>query len=735
MSIGELKMRFEHILNQKLSVILENEDSISPFGGSYDRQYAEDILHHTIGPLTNNPRWINKPWNSPNPEPEGYQPGGRAYNWSPEDVIYAFAGNPSKLFQGGSDSPNHGRMGGAPMFRAARKVARKFGKATDKDFISDLYANGFVPLTKMMKPGFDEGRSPFISYVIRSVVGAMEAGPGAEQSSLDVTAGSRAGQSNADTKRANRMKGKMGLQAALELENPTPNQIRQAASAVQGKYQSERSFDKVPENPFEQYSADYYQTMMMYADALETGDEDRIEAAQNQIRQLIEKIQDANPQIRGAASGLGQAISNKDRKTSIGIASMDNRKDDEASSLGDSMAGDDSEDNWLQPEAVNYILDIALNYDLGSLLPKDSKWSQLASELGAKGGNLGGKMTVNELRYLIRSLGPIGSNYPGEGTMRSNTNIPRDSRGWWQPGEDPEIEPMPNGGQWNSIWKRGGYAPMQPTAIANEMTQEVDEFEKVGIPTGRKVAEKIDKKTGEVKVRETVSKVAISNTVKAARIKLQIIAAIHKDQLGLGESIGDKIPMGLFTDQIDRDIVVEHAEIMANMLQESLVLEAEASLPGKKNVGLLRRILHDLQKPQRPSNADTKKGAQTGTGLTDALKYQDKVSKWASKFNEEEVEEGGYGVAGAQNMNPEIQNVTGRPGGLEQNDVMTSEEAPAGWKGSIEAMKQHSDKFSADPKSGKLNPYAIANAMKKKGANPHYQDKKGAPAKKKKYRD
>lgn len=604
---------FERLLEKKLSVIVENENLIKPHGPSYDRQYAEDLLHHTIGPLTDNPTWVNKPWNSPNPQPEDYRPGGPAYSWTPEDVIFAFAGNPSKLFEGGADSPSHGRMGGAPMFRAAKKVARKFGKAQDKDFIADLYANGFVPLTKMMKPGFDEGRSPFISYVIRSVIGAMESGPGAEKSSLDVTADDRA-------------QGKLGLRAALKSNDPA--QIRAAANTVQGKYQTERSFDKSPENPFGQYSSDYYQTMMAYADALEAGDEDQIEAAQSRISQLVTTIQDANPQIRGAASGLGQAITNKDRKTSIGIASMDNRKDDEADSLGDSMSDDDHEDSWLQPEAVNYILDIALNYDLGSLLPSDSKWTALGAELGAKGGKIGGKMTVNELRYVVRSMGPVGSNYPGEGVIRSNTSIPRDAKGWWKPGEDPEIEPLPNGrGKWNSIWKRNGYAPMQPTSIAAEMTQEVDEFNKLGIPTARKVTEK-------AKIREAVSKVAVANTVKAARIKLQIIAAIHKDDLGLGESVTDKIPEGLFTDAIDREIIVEHAEYMANILQKSLILEAEMSVPASKKVGLLKKILRELQKPQRP--APQGKGEQTGDGLTRALKYQNKVSKWASKFNEEE---------------------------------------------------------------------------------------------------
>lgn len=604
---------FMKLLDDKLSCIVESQDAINHTDAQYDRQYAEDILFHTLGPLTDNPRWINGPWNSPNPEPEGYTPGGPAYSWTPDDVIFAFAGNPSKLFQGGSDSPGHGRFGGSPMLRLARRVARKFNKSEDKDFIADLYANGFVPLSRMMHPGADQGRSPFISFVMRSVMGAMESGPGAERSSLDVTADDRA-------------EGKLGLRAALKTNDPAA--VRAAAETVQGKYQTERSWDKTAANPFGQYSASYYQSMMAYADALESGDEDRIDAERSKMAQLIDTIQDANPQIRGAASGLGQAISNKDRKTSIGIASMDASKTDDGATLGDSLAGDDADEgNWLQPEAVAYILDIAVNYDIGAILPKDSKWKKMAAELGAKGGNIGGKMPVNELRYLIRSLGPIGSNYPGRDTMRSNTSVPRDARGWWQAGEDPEIEPMPNGGQWNSIWKRGGYAPMQPTAIANEMTQEVDEFNKIGIPTARKVNEKIDAKTGKVRIREAVSKVAVANTVRAARIKLQIIAAIHKDQLGLDESVTNNAAAGLFTDTIDRAIVVEHAEAMASILQESLVMEATSTAP--QDIGLLKRILRELQKPARPADVGT--GAKTGTGLTKALQYQDQLAKWVSK--------------------------------------------------------------------------------------------------------
>lgn len=48
------------------------------------------------------------------------------------------------------------------------------------------------------------------------------------------------------------------------------------------------------------------------------------------------------------------------------------------------------------------------------------------------------------------------------------------------------------------------------------------------------------------------------------------------------------------------------------------------------------------------------------------------------------------------------------------------EKAPAGWEGTVRAMKQkHGDKFGTGP--GKINPYAIAHAAAKKGYKPHYK--------------
>lgn len=643
----------ENIIDSKLNLILESIEAIDPHAPGYDRQRAEDLLWHTVGPLTDDPKWLNSKWSSSTPEPEDYEPGGPAYKWTPEQVVYAFAGNPSKLFMRSPDSPNSGKMGGSPMFRLAKRVARKFGKSQDDDFIADVFSNGFVPLTKMMHKGFDEGREPFISYVMRSVQGAMESGPGADKASLEVTSGDRS-------------KNHFGLAAALDSRDP--KKIRTAADKVKGEYRTKKSYDKHPDNPYQAYSYSYYTTMHNYADALESGSEDRIEAAQNQIRQLIDDIESSNPVIRGAASGMSQAVSNMDRgaasgearylvktrelekiansdkpdtfkklterlelikqmigllndkiakaedqdkkelfteykhamqsfvkavlgndqknlkiyrdklneyiqkhkdEKKFGVASMDYKSDDDSDSMGSSLTGDDNQDNWLDPEAVQYILDIALNYDVSQVLSKNSKWLEIAKQ-NAKGGKISGKMNVRELRYIIRSMGPLGSNYPGKDVVRSSTSVPRDTEGWWKPGEDPEIEPIRSLGLWNSIWKRNGYNPMTPSEIANEMASEVMEFKKLGISTGRTLKKTESKGKTEYSV---MSKVAVSNDLRSAKVKLQIIADIHKDDIGIGEGV-----KWINKDKTDRMIISECAQRMANKLNKSLILEAASSI-------------------------------------------------------------------------------------------------------------------------------------------------------------
>jgi hypothetical protein len=560
-------------LNSKFRTILENEDLSwkDPNSGSYDRQWAEDALFHTIGPLTENPRWVEK-WTSPSEPVPTFSPGGAAPRWQPEEVVFAFAGDPNMLFSGQKNnprSPEYGNKGGSPLFRTARKVARYYARPNDRQFISDLYSNGFIPLVRMMQPGFDEGRSPFISYAIRNIQSAMEHGTGGTA------------QSNAATgfETEHGVVGFKGL-----LEKTDPNDVRAAAEQVKGKYQETPSHDKHPDNPLGKYSPAFYSLAHMYADALELGDEDRIDAARNQIRQKIGEVEDENVFIPGASTGMGQAISTPDRKTSIGIASMDapSAGSDDEAGMAANIMGDTGEDSAVDPETITHMLDIAINYDLGQMLQHIPKYADMAAEFGAKGGKIGGKMGANELRYVIRTMGPLGSNYPGQGTVRANTSVPRDAKGWWEPGSDPEIEPIPEspeGSLWHSGWTRQDFPSMGPTEISQEMTQEVLEFNKLGIPTARKIKTKTDKRSGR-EIQETVSKVAVSNTLRSATVKLKFIAMLERDTLGLSESKGHPLLEEIVKmDAVDRELVAEACDWACARIERVLI---EKAPPGWK---------------------------------------------------------------------------------------------------------------------------------------------------------
>jgi len=97
-------------LERRLYTISEDNNPSwkSPHTPHFDRQYAEDCLFHTVGPLTDNPRWVNGNWTSPGynikgPPPE-FEPGGPAPQWTPEEIVYAMAGDPSMLFRA-SENP------------------------------------------------------------------------------------------------------------------------------------------------------------------------------------------------------------------------------------------------------------------------------------------------------------------------------------------------------------------------------------------------------------------------------------------------------------------------------------------------------------------------------------------------------------------------------------------------------------------------------------------------------
>lgn len=608
-------------INARLSALSENVGLDTswkdPGSGNYDRQKAEDALFHTIGPLMETPRWVNRPWSSPGEPVPGYKPGGPAPQWTEPEIIMAYAGDPNLLFKGADNpkSPSYGNKGGAPLYRMARRVARFYAKDKDRSFIDDLYSNGFIPLVQAMKPGFDEGREPFISWITRNVQSAMEHGVGGEERT-DRAAGfdSRHTTGNKDDiiSKDDFKDGQVGQRGVKSLVGVTdPQEVRRQAERVQGKFQNERLHDKHPDNPFGAFSSQYYQVAHMYADALETGDEDRIEGARNQLMQLADEIEDYSIPIRGASTGLGQAISTPDRKTSIGIASMDapGKGSNDTAGMAGNIVGDDTRNDTslADPETIGYVLDIAINYDLGTLL-KGTKYERIAGALGSKKG-IGGRMTVNELRYVIRSLpSSLGANYPGKGRMRAKIEVPRDKTGWWQPGEDPEIEPIPTGGKWTSIWTREGNAFMEPTQIAREMTEEVREFNKLGIKTVRSIKAKMKKGKA---FEEAVSNVSIITAIGKARVKLQLIADIHADELGIDDSLEDRqdVPdagilqarandaamaadpsamesirrSGIISESLDRFdkmLVVEAARYMVRKLTRTIVLETTRTWRG-----------------------------------------------------------------------------------------------------------------------------------------------------------
>jgi len=670
-------------LNRKLHALCESKESWKdPYSPDYDRQWAEDALFHVLGPLTDDPTWVNSQWYaklSGNPPVPGFDPGKPAPQWTTEEIVFAMAGDPNLLFRasGNPKSPGYGsKGGGAPLFRLAKRVARTYGRENDKPFIADMYQNGMVPLMKMMQPGFDESRKPFISYVMRTIQSAMEHGTGGGREE------SRAGGESSEyfvdptgkmrdrlpsgLEKNSRGKIKMpkgweriqvtGIQNILKLKDP--KQIRAAADIVKDEFRTKRAHDKHPSNPFGPFSPAYYRIVNNYADAIESKNKERIEAAQSQLHQLMDEINDSATNIVGASTGIGQAISTLDRakdprkvipqkldaldigrktviydteiqrtgedefsyqyrdakgdekfqtlsrdevidslatRQGLGIQSMDVPGDDGQGSAAGNIQGaeSDAEEKVINKDAIQYVLTMAMEHDLGQILKNSKKYLKMAQDMKCKKNkdgkpNIGGPMTPQEFRFIIRYMGWIGQNYPGIGVVRENVDIPRDgkkkSRNWLQPGEDPEIEPLPEKGNnpdglWHSQWARNDYPQLGPVEIAEEMTTETKEFIKLGIPSAR--ADRV------AAGKPALSKEAAGNTAKAARIKITIMSDIHGLRTNaLDESI-EKSPIIesiRLMDAIDKELIVTTCEAMIRKLDQAIDILDPKSIRLKKQI-------------------------------------------------------------------------------------------------------------------------------------------------------
>ena len=632
--------------------IMENDQGDTswkdPYAPGYDRQFAENALYNTIGPLTENPRYVDE-WKGTGAKPPGFTPGGPAPRWTQEQVAIAFAGDPVALYdrKQSARSPK-----GSPLYRWATSVAKQYGQEP-----MDLYQNGYTLLAQLMQPGYDEARSPFISWVSRSIKGAVEHGIGGSLQNIKALGG-EASKTIGGQKTAT---GQKGLDALVKAK--TPKQAQDIAKQVKGKYQTTKSHDKHPDNPFGAFSSRFYEVAMNYADALESGDSDRTEAALSRIEQLRSDIEEAQTPIRGASTGAGEAVSTasrrhsetyrwtktdegfvwarvrfkkmpngkvkelvdpgvtnpdlppgeyegQDRKirTSRGVTSLDvddpttGKKQDleEVGASSELYSSTDSDDpsrtmsitGIQEAEGVYNLMQLALNTDISYLINRSEKLQSIArdhiaanremfsKQFDSKTGelkqdlDLGGRLTTNEFRFALRHLGQLAADYPGKGNVRANTNIPRGATNWWKPGEDPEIEPIPSGGMWESIWLRSGTPSFGADEIQKEMNQEYQELTQLNIPVKANVAvadkksEYIDPKTGQLrdiakKSTDVLSKSAISAAKTKAIAKLTLLAKF----ISLNESaFYSQLPILENVDLIDRRILAEAAtKLMASL--------------------------------------------------------------------------------------------------------------------------------------------------------------------------
>jgi hypothetical protein len=628
-----------------------------PYNANYNRQYAEDVLYNTIGPLTDNPKYVEE-WKGTTKPPPGFVPGGPAPRWTEEEVAIAYAGDPVALYSSKINprSPKSGK--GAPLYRIAKRISRQYNQD-----IMDIYQNGYTQLASLMKSGKDEGRSPFISWVTRSIFGASEHGLGGSQEGIKVLGG-EATKTIGGRKVAT---GLRGLEALLKTSNPEV--ARDIADQVQGKYRSEKSYDKNPQNPFGPYSSRFYNVATDYSDALASQDKEKIDQAIAQINNLADEIERSQVPIRGASTGAGEAITVASRRHSItykwvetengmqwvkvnfkrmpggkvkeildptktnqdlppgdyegqtkkikvsrGISSIDAENDEtgskqelpasQSNKLYDATSSIDPQRMMSitgidEAERLHHVLNIALTTDISVLVDKSPKLQKIARKFIKEKGkdifakqlsktgevkeelDIGGRLTANEYRFILRHLGPLVADYPGKGVIRSNTKIPRDKPNWWKQGEDPELEPIPGGGTWSSIWVRSGCPSMDTSEIRDEMTAEAKEFEKLGIATGRslvvdpaKKTEYVDPRTGKVvniakKTEDAVSTTAISTAKGKALTKLALLAKF----LSVNESV-ISCPM-IFEeyDKYDRLLLAETAYKLVRSLERSIYMD------------------------------------------------------------------------------------------------------------------------------------------------------------------
>ena len=267
-------------IDRRFNILQEQANDVSwkePFSANYDRQQAENALQATLGPMTDSPTW-DKDWKAPNGYT--YLKGQPAPQWTADEIFIAIAGDAALLAKEGltdteqARSPRRGgqtsdgrAMSGAPLWRWATQQARRFGRPNLPD-VMDAYQNGAVQIMTMLRAGADESRTNIISWMKRDVIEAMGKGVGLTSRAKRVIGSRATGGLDPDTGQPrDPVTGFEGVLASTD-----PEIVRDFANQIKGKYQQQKFPDKHADNPFEQYSSDFYKLTMDYANALEGGE-------------------------------------------------------------------------------------------------------------------------------------------------------------------------------------------------------------------------------------------------------------------------------------------------------------------------------------------------------------------------------------------------------------------------------------------------------------------------------
>ena len=168
-------------------------------------------------------------------------------------------------------------------------------------------------------------------------------------------------------------------------------------------------------------------------------------------------------------------------------SSIDMPMGDEGNTAAETLVSGGSDDlaRFIDQEAVTEIINIALKEDLYDIYGPSPDFQEFLDEVNATPDEVKGTLSPDEFRVLIRNLGSLASQYPGRNKVRSS-NVPRYSEGWLKPGEDPELEEIPESGKtWESLWLRKGMPSQSAEDTEKEFKDEASEFKQLNIPTAR----------------------------------------------------------------------------------------------------------------------------------------------------------------------------------------------------------------------------------------------------------